>query len=150
MLNIVGKGPELNEVRNIAKGNKRIKIHGFLSWKDLQVIYSKCDFFVLPTLLHETFSLVILESFRFGLPVIGSNVGAVPELVKHDYNGFLFEPNDVNELKCAMEKVINLNKKELEKMKRNAMRSAAKYDNKMIMDDLIKTYEEAIAKNRRL
>jgi len=41
---------------------------------------------------------VILESFSFGVPVIASNVGGIPEIVKENYNGFLFESENVNQL----------------------------------------------------
>jgi glycosyltransferase involved in cell wall biosynthesis len=148
-LHIVGRGPELNKVKNIAKDDERIKFYGFLDWKELQKIYSRCDFLILPTLVNETFSLVILESFKLGLPVIGSDVGAVQELIKDGYNGFLFEPNNANELKSVMERIINLNKKELTKIRYNAINSAKKYDNKTPISYLIKIYSEAIIKNKK-
>ena len=40
----------------------------------------------------------ILESFAYGKPVIGSNLGSVPELINDGINGFLFEPKNVEDL----------------------------------------------------
>lgn len=39
----------------------------------------------------EAFGRVVIESFYYGTPVIGRNSGALPELIKHQYNGFLFD-----------------------------------------------------------
>ena len=44
-----------------------------------------------------------MEAFSIGRPVIGANVGGIPELVKHHKTGFLFEKGNKNELIEALE-----------------------------------------------
>jgi len=46
----------------------------------------------MPSECFETFGRVIIESFRVGVPVIGSNIGGIPEIIQEEHNGFLFEP----------------------------------------------------------
>ena len=48
-----------------------------------------------PSQCLETGPLVVLEAFAAGIPVIGSNLGGIAELVKHEVNGLLVEPNSV-------------------------------------------------------
>jgi glycosyltransferase involved in cell wall biosynthesis len=68
---------------------------GFI--KDKKVFFDKIDVLILPS-RREGLPEVILESFSFGIPVIASNVGGIPEIVKENYNGFLFESENVNQL----------------------------------------------------
>jgi len=49
---------------------------------------------IFPSLCYENFPTSILDSFRFGVPVLASDMGGVPELVSHGVNGFLFFAGD--------------------------------------------------------
>ena len=65
------------------------------------------DVVVLPSIWPETFSLVIREANTLGLPVIASRIGAIPEVVKEGWNGFLFEPGDQEGLTRCMLRFID-------------------------------------------
>jgi len=60
------------------------------------------DVVVLPSVWPETFSLMIREANSLGLPVIASDIGAIPEAIREGVNGFLFEPGNVEALKRCM------------------------------------------------
>jgi len=56
--------------------------------------YEKIDIFLL-TSISEGFPNVLLEAMSYKIPVISSNVGGVPDLIKHKENGLIFESNDL-------------------------------------------------------
>jgi 1,2-diacylglycerol 3-alpha-glucosyltransferase len=68
----------------------------FLSWVDYPNIYSLADVFIMPA-EAELQSIVTMEAVASGLPVIGVNKGAVPELISSN-NGLLFEPKNSDQL----------------------------------------------------
>ena len=70
--------------------------------EDLSGALRDQDVVVLPSIWPETFSLMIREANRLGLPAIGSNIGAIPEAIEEGRNGFLFSPGDVEDLKGCM------------------------------------------------
>jgi len=66
-------------------------IFGEKKWK----VYQDSDIFLFPTRFkQESFPLVILEAMQFGLPVIASRIGAIPEIINHGKNGFILDPSD--------------------------------------------------------
>ena len=54
--------------------------------------FEKVDVTIVPSRWYEAFGAVIIESFAFGVPVIGSNIGGIPELIVDGVNGMLFDP----------------------------------------------------------
>ena len=75
----------------------RVKFLGKVSQEDLLKAYDACDMLVQPS-IQEGFGLVISEAMCFAKPVIGSNVGGIPEQVADGTNGFLFKAGDHLEL----------------------------------------------------
>ncbi|SFR25423.1 Glycosyltransferase involved in cell wall bisynthesis [Lentzea waywayandensis] len=75
----------------------RVKFHGFVSEDDLLDAYARADLFVMPG-VAELQSLATMEAMAAGKPVIAANAMALPHLVHHGRNGWLFEPGDVNQL----------------------------------------------------
>ncbi len=90
-----------NLIRLIQKKDiqKHFNIVNFLPPKSKELIsyYQKSSVFVIPS-YFETQSLVTLEAMACGLPIIASNAGALPELVKEGVNGFLFERDNYEQL----------------------------------------------------
>ena len=91
---------ELNDLNNVVKysGKK------YNDEKDNS--FRKADVFIHPT-LNDCFPLVIIEAMKFGLPVISTNEGAIPEIVKDNYNGFLVPKNDPEALAIKITELIN-------------------------------------------
>ena len=84
-LDIGGEGPlrpALDDlIRSLGLGN-RVRLLGHIPDAQLPRFYSGADWFVLPTVKLEGFGLVILESLSCGTPVLGTRVGAIPELLE--------------------------------------------------------------------
>lgn len=82
----------------------RVSFTGQLQGKDLYDMFRSCDYLVLPS-YAEGLPVVFLEAGNFGLPVIGTPVGAVPELLKNGVNGLLVSPGDVAALSAAIKRL---------------------------------------------
>ncbi|WP_341743226.1 glycosyltransferase family 4 protein [Azonexus hydrophilus] len=60
--------------------------------------YKRIDLLVVPSLWNEPLGMVVPEAFRCGVPVIGSVMGGIPEMINSGVNGFLFDPRIDNDL----------------------------------------------------
>lgn len=85
--------------------DKKVRFLGKVSQDDLMKAYSACDMLVQPS-INEGFGLVISEAMCFGKPVIGSNVGGIPEQIADGFNGLLFMPKDHMALASHIKKLI--------------------------------------------
>lgn len=95
-LHIIGRGPDEDYFRKLAKSlgiENNVQFKGFV--ENVMDEYKTMDIFVFPTLWDlEGFGLVAAEALSFGLPVIASDIGPVPEVIKHNQTGLLFPPGD--------------------------------------------------------
>ncbi len=101
---LVGKPYDVSETElkdriNQLGLNEKVKIIGPKYDEDKYEILRICDFLVFPTKYEkESFPLVILEAFQFGLPVVSSFEGAIPSMISPDNDGFLVNKNDIKKL----------------------------------------------------
>lgn len=75
----------------------RVSFTGMLDDQLFPLIYRAVDLFAIPS-EAELQGIVLLEAAASGLPLVGANAQAIPEIVKHGQNGFLFAPGQVDEL----------------------------------------------------
>jgi glycosyltransferase involved in cell wall biosynthesis len=81
--------------------------HGAVDPREVRrSIYPAADAFVLPT-RAEGFGFTNVEAMSFGLPVVSSAVGPIPEIVGHESTGLLVPPGDVTELAGAMGRLLS-------------------------------------------
>ena len=74
--------------------------HGSLDPPALSVLFARASVFALPT-LREAFGLAFLEAMAFGLPVVATSIGAIPEIVVDGETGVLVPPHDPAALAAA-------------------------------------------------
>lgn len=142
-LHIVGWGDYENFLKKICENDKRIIFHGKISNTEIEKIYQICDITVVPSICYENSPIVIYESFCAGVPIIASNIGGIPELIDEGYNGYLFEPHNINQLKDILKNIIE-DRSLLELLNENALKSADKYEMSDHINKLVATYNEAI------
>jgi len=102
-LNFCGRGP-LQEwlKKTIIENNLQINFRGVVAGKEKQEIMNNSDVMLLPTRHNEGMPYSILEAFCYGMPVISTAVGAIPDLVKDGETGFLIGHNDFESLANKM------------------------------------------------
>ena len=81
---------------------ERVRFVGFVSEEELPAYYQAADLFVLPTVALEGFGLIILEALASGLPVVGTSVGAIPEILGQFDPRFLTSDADAESLGKGM------------------------------------------------
>lgn len=75
-----------------ARNEDGVKVHDFeFTYDEMQKLYASHNILLIPT-SDDSFNLTVLEAMKAGLPVIGSSLYAIPEMVHDNENGFLCEP----------------------------------------------------------
>lgn len=71
----------------------------------LVLLYNACDVFVIPS-LAEAFGQTALEAISCGIPVVGFNVGGIPDIIKHKETGYLAKYRDASDLSLGIQWVL--------------------------------------------
>lgn len=97
---IVGEGPMEEELRRLAddRAPGKVTFRGYMDADQLREVIADSLAVVVPSIWYEVFGFSILESFSLGKPVIGSRMGAIPELVVDGVTGFTFDPSSPEDL----------------------------------------------------
>ncbi|MGA8831132.1 MAG: glycosyltransferase [Desulfomonilaceae bacterium] len=108
-LTIVGDGYYSENLKDLAR--EKLKNHCEIFWKgitpprEVAKLMRQSDILVLPS-YTEGSPNVVKEAMASGLPVIGTRVGGVPDLVSHGKTGLLYEPGDVEALRECLFKLV--------------------------------------------
>lgn len=144
---IVGVGPEEKELKDMVANSKARNIE-FLGYKygdDLLSVVCNALFVIVPSEWYENNPMTIIESYACGVPVIGSRIGGIPEIVEAGKTGFLFDSRDVNSLCASLLNSQTLSPKKRQEMGECAMHFAQTYFNKeMYYKKLIEFYRHII------
>ena len=97
---LVGDGAERGHLEEFCRDNG-ITAHFPGNVHDVSNYYEKFDVFIHPS-LSEGFGMVIVEAMSFGLPVIATNVGGIPEIISNGQNGLLVDSSSAESIKEAL------------------------------------------------
>lgn len=90
----------------MSEGEKRIEFCGTFPNEKIAEVFSGLDALVVPSIWYENTPLVIYSAHAAKVPVIGTHVGGISEVVHHEENGLLFELGDYKGLSDLMKRVI--------------------------------------------
>lgn len=93
--------------KNSLKNPEKVFIIGSLSSDKVKEYIAGSHYVIVPS-LFEGLPNIAMEAMATGRPVIGSNTGGIPELIMHNYNGFLFNKMDEAELKAILINTLTL------------------------------------------
>ena len=145
---LVGGGDDLPKMKRMAQKlgiMREVTFLGPIDYKsqDLPQIYQIASLFAISSPI-ETQSIVTLEAMASGLPIVAANAGALPELVKNNQNGYLFDPKSSEEMAKKMIKILK-NESHSSKMKINSLKSVSKHQIEECFAKITKKYDEVCA-----
>lgn len=114
----VGYGPSVEKMKDIPN----VDYYGFKNGEELYKLISEAKLSVTPSEWYENCPFSVIESISLGTPVVGSNIGGIPELLCKGKNGELFEAGNVKDLKKAILRIIS-DKEKLEKYSNNCTKT---------------------------
>ncbi|NJE43404.1 glycosyltransferase family 4 protein [Thermococcus sp. GR6] len=144
---LVGSGemlPFLKAQAKFLKMEDRVRFLGYVESSLLPKLFGMADVFVLPSITAEAFGIVILEAMASGIPVVATDVGGIPEIIKESESGLLVPPGNELSLRDAIQKL--LNDEELAKWFGSNGRKAVeeRYSWKKVAAEIEKAYEDAL------
>lgn len=146
-LYIAGDGPDIEKVKKYIKDNKledKIKLLGFLNSDEVKEYVRKARFIVVPSVWYENCPYSVLETLVMGKPIIGSNLGGIPELVKDNENGLIYKYNDIKELGNKMQELFD-NKEKAMQLGKVAKENAKKdFSKELYYNKIMDVYKEVL------
>ncbi|MDZ7265026.1 MAG: glycosyltransferase family 4 protein [candidate division KSB1 bacterium] len=93
---LIGEGYYRQELEAFAaqRNLRHVKFLGGKWGEDLKKIISRAKFVIIPSECYDNSPLVVYEAYAMGKPVIGSDIGGIPELIDHQTTGLLFPPGN--------------------------------------------------------
>jgi glycosyltransferase involved in cell wall biosynthesis len=124
-----------------------IELLGFKSGDELKELIKNASFIIVPSECNENNPMTIVEGYSLGKPVIGSNVGGIPEIVNEGKTGFLFEMKNISELVRKIEQADALSDKDYEIFSKNSWQFAKEnFSEETHYSKLISAYTDTISK----
>lgn len=144
---IAGDGPDLEKIKEYLNKNKmkeNVKLLGYIDSDKVKEYVRKSRFIIVPSIWYENCPYSVLETLAIGKPIIGSNLGGIPELVKNNESGLIYTYNKPKELQEKM-KTLFENKELADELGKNAKQIAKKeYSKESYYNKIINIYEGAV------
>jgi glycosyltransferase involved in cell wall biosynthesis len=121
--------------------SENVEFLGYKSGAELLDLIRRAGAVVFPSIWNEVFGYAILEAMAMGKPVIASDIGAIGEIIKDNYNGFLFKAGDVEDLKSKLLLINN----DLSDIKNKAKTTAFSYNYANYREKIINIYNTLIS-----
>jgi len=83
----------------------QVKFLGWVNGDEKDKIFRESSIFCLPS-YAEGFPMAVLDAWAYGIPVVTTPVGGIPDIVHDGINGLLFQPGDIKMLSQQLEKLI--------------------------------------------
>jgi glycosyltransferase involved in cell wall biosynthesis len=138
----IGEVDKLNAAITKFGFDDDVQFAGWVSGAKKAELLNKCDIYVLPS-YNEGLPISILEAMSYGKPVISTNVGGIPEIVKPGFNGWLFQPGDRDALNGIILEVL-AEKEKLKEYGINSMSVSAGYTPQSVVKSLDQLYAKMI------
>lgn len=117
---IVGTGPEEESLKNLANGlDIKVEFLGYQTGEALHAAIRSARAVVLPSEWYENAPISVMEAYALGVPVIGADIGGIPELIREGSTGLSFTSGSVDSLTHALQLMSDKPDTEIESMGRS-------------------------------
>jgi phosphatidylinositol alpha-mannosyltransferase len=104
---VAGDGPHRAALAGVPpQVRARVTMLGDVPAEELPSVYAAADVFVACARGHESFGIVLLEAMAAGLPIVASNIAGYREVVRHDREAWLIEPDDAEGVARAVARIL--------------------------------------------
>lgn len=147
---VVGDGPDADDFKALASllgCASRIEFAGYQTGGALQAYVERASLAIASSRWRENMPYSIVEAFAAGTPVIGTNIGGIPELVDEGKTGFICEPGDVPSMADAISRGTSafLDWSAYSMLQRNCRSYVMENcSREKFMSDLVNLYKESI------
>ncbi|MDD5363771.1 MAG: glycosyltransferase family 4 protein [Gallionellaceae bacterium] len=143
-LRVAGTGPEGDALKALAaEVGGDVEFLGFVSGEPLWKWVREARAIVLPSEWYENAPMSVLEAYACGKPVIGARIGGIPEMVKPDATGLLFESGNVDELAVCLGRMATTPDEEVAEMGRVARQYVSTtFTSQRYLNDMLALYAE--------
>ena len=146
VLLMVGDGPERAAAQALARRLGVADRVRFLGRQDqIEEITATADLYLLPSEL-ESFGLSALEAMACGVPVIGSDAGGLPEVVKHGETGYLLPVGDVEGMAARAVEILRDDKLRREMGAASRRRAEALFGAERVVPQYERYYERVLGR----
>lgn len=147
-LKLAGTGPLLEQLKPQCPPNAEFL--GFKQGEELRELIHNASFVVVSSECYENNPMTIIESYMIGTPVIGSDLGGIPELIIENKTGYTFKPKSSDDLKETITKACSISEEEYARMSDEAKKFAMdNFSEESHYQRLIKNYQLIIDQNKR-
>ena len=144
----IGGNGEIKKLNSLIKNYQIediVKYQGWVSKKRKAEVLNSSDVYILPS-YAEGSPISILEAMSYGMAIISTKVGGIPELVRENQNGFLIEPGNPGQIEKALDSIIS-NQGILEKFGSVSESIAQKHLPVPVLGQLMNIYQSLLTKN---
>lgn len=147
---VVGDGPDAADFKALASSlgcASRIEFAGYQTGGALQAYVERASLAISSSRCRENMPYSIVEAFAAGTPVIGTNIGGIPELVDEGKTGFICEPGGVQSMADAISRGTSafLDRSAYSMLQRNCRSCVMENcSREKFMNDLVNLYKESI------
>ena len=155
-LTVIGDGPRAGALKAQAARagvETAVTFAGYVSEAALADAYRDSDVFVLPAVVDgkgdtEGLGVVLIEALESGLPVIASEAGGIPDIVRHRDTGLLVPPGDAAALAAAIVETVEDDAETRARVRRGRAHAANRFAPARVTDHLVRCYERSLAVRR--
>lgn len=141
---VAGRGPYEQRFRELAREAENVAWHGFVTGNDKHELLSAADVFLQLSECRENAPLGLIEAKRYGLYILGTEIGGIPEQIESVCEGRLIQPGGAEDLRGALEQ-LSRERQAIRDGRGERIRRNAGYGAREMVEEYVRVFRSALA-----